>query len=82
MTVYSAVALPSLPAGWLKPLPQGKKIMLVSPHSDDISVACGAIISALAPLNTIQPVLFFSGFRGVAGENKAKSDQDKRKGNG
>jgi len=48
-----------------KKLPKAKKIVLIAPHSDDVSVCLGGTVSKLAESNKIMPVLFFSGYRGV-----------------
>ena len=69
LSIFSSVKLPKLPKK-VKVIdyPKNKKILIVSPHSDDISVSCGVTISKLAGKNNIVPVLFFSGYRGL--ENK------------
>ena len=73
--VYSDVKLPTdLPKpAEIKQLPKDKKILVVSPHSDDASVALGATITTLNRTNKIVPVLFFSGSRGVAGKSKEEA---------
>ncbi len=38
---------------------ENKKILLVSPHADDISISCGATVNFLSQNNEILPVLFF-----------------------
>lgn len=70
--VYNAVKLPvALPKpAEMKQLPKDKKILVISPHSDDVSVALGGTITTLSGTNKIVPVLFFSGSRGVAGKTK------------
>lgn len=57
----------------IKKLPKNKKIMIVSPHADDVAVACGGAVSMLSRLNTIIPVVFFSGYRGVELKNKEEA---------
>lgn len=57
----------------LKKLPSDKNIVLISPHSDDIAVGCGGTVYKLSPFNNITSLLFFTGFRGVLGKNKARS---------
>lgn len=73
--VYSSVKLPiELPKpAEIKQLPKNKKILVVSPHSDDVSVALGGTITTLSGSNKIVPILFFSGARGVAGKTKEQA---------
>jgi len=73
--VYSNVRLPTeLPKpAEMKQLLKDKKILVISPHSDDVSVALGGTISTLSGTNKIVPVLFFSGTRGVAGKTKEEA---------
>lgn len=73
--IYSSVKLPTeLPKpAEMKQLPKDKKILVVAPHSDDVSVALGGTISTLSGTNKIVPVLFFSGSRGVAGKAKEEA---------
>ncbi|NQU82833.1 MAG: PIG-L family deacetylase [Parcubacteria group bacterium] len=73
--VYSAVKLPdNLPEQViLKQLPKNKKIVIISPHSDDVSIAMGGTVTILAKENTIIPVLFFTGYRGVADQDKKRA---------
>lgn len=70
--VYSSVKLPiELPKpAEMKQLPKDKKILVVSPHSDDVSVALGGTMTTLSGSNKIVPVLFFAGTRGVSGKVK------------
>jgi len=63
LTIYSALNLSN--GVKTKKLFKGKKIVLISPHSDDISVSFGGTASLLAKTNKVIPVLFFTGFRGV-----------------
>ena len=56
-----------------EPLPHQKKIVAISPHSDDISVACGGTISVLSRFNQIRPFLLFSGWRGVEAKSKIEA---------
>ena len=44
-----------------------KKILAFSPHSDDLSIGAGGFLSLLAQSNKVQPILAFSGWRGVGG---------------
>lgn len=69
--IYSNVRLPKE----IKtiPYPKGKKILIMSPHSDDVSVSCGMTIAKLAKNNNIVPVLFFSGYRGVENTDRNKA---------
>ena len=73
--VYSTVKFPTdLPKpAEMKQLPKDKKILVVSPHSDDVSVALGGTITTLSGTNKIVPVLFFSGARGVVGKTKEEA---------
>lgn len=73
--VYNSVKLPiELPKpAEIKQLPKDKKILIISPHSDDVSVALGGTITTLSGTNKIVPVLFFSGARGVAGKTKEEA---------
>jgi len=52
----------------LETLPINKRIVVIAPHSDDVSISCGGTINVLARYNKITPVLFFTGYRGVEGE--------------
>ncbi len=47
-----------------------KTIAVISPHSDDISISCGATMSLLSTTNTIFPILLFTGYRGVLSQTK------------
>jgi len=58
------------PPAEIKQLPKNKKIIVISPHSDDISISLGATVSILAKENTVVPILFFTGHRGVAKESE------------
>lgn len=51
-------------------LPKNKTIFLISPHSDDIAVACGGTVHLLSKTNKIIPLLFFTGYRGVEKADK------------
>jgi len=42
-----------------------KKILVFSPHSDDVSIGSGGFLSELARENTIIPLLAYTGWRGV-----------------
>ncbi len=46
-------------------LPRNKKVVLISPHSDDLSVGCGGMALLLSRQNKMIPLLFFTGVRGV-----------------
>ncbi len=56
-------------------IPQGKKIILISPHSDDISISLGGFAFELAKRNQVLPLLFFSGFRGVLNKSKEEAKE-------
>jgi len=72
----SVKPLSKLPANTKKEnLFKNKNILLFSPHSDDISISIGGIVTALAKSNQIKPVLLFSGYRGV--KNKSKQEATK-----
>lgn len=79
--VYTSVELPKGLPRFVKalPLPKGKRMVVVSPHSDDVSVSCGSTVRALACLNKIMPLLFFSGYRGVAEKDKEKATEIREK---
>ena len=67
LSVYNLAKLPKNLSDMIKleTLPKNKRIVVISPHSDDVSVSCGGAISILAANNKITPVLFFTGYRGV-----------------
>ena len=50
---------------------KNKTIAVISPHADDISVGCGGAMALLSKTNTIFPLLFFTGERGVDAPDKA-----------
>ena len=79
--IYSSIKLPKNLPGFvkLKKYPRGKKILVISPHSDDVSVSCGGIISKLSVFNKIVPVLFFTGYRGIEGMKKEKAAEVREK---
>ena len=79
--IYSSIKLPKNLPGFvkLKKYPRGKKILVISPHSDDVSVSCGGIISKLSVFNKIVPVLFFTGYRGIEGMKKEKATEVREK---
>ncbi len=52
----------------LEALPINKKIVVMAPHSDDVSISCGGTVSVLARHNKITPVLLFTGYRGIEGK--------------
>lgn len=58
---------------------KNKKILFISPHSDDISIAFGAFASALAKKNRVLPLLFFSGFRGLPEQAKEAAIKTRQK---
>jgi len=61
INIFNFVKLKGLPS-WVKEKKiEGKNILVVSPHSDDISVSCGATVFFLSKKNRILPVLFFKG---------------------
>ena len=63
----------------IKDYPKNKKILLVSPHSDDVSVSCGGTITAIASFNKIIPVLFFAGYRGIEEKDKEEATRIREK---
>lgn len=73
--IYSSIKLPEALPDFveLRQYPKNKKILLISPHSDDISVSCGGTISVIAGFNKIIPVLLFTGYRGVEGKKRAEA---------
>src|SRR3989338_1309947 len=46
--------------GW-----KNKKVLAFSPHADDLSIAAGCFLHMLSQGNKVQPVLGFTGWRGV-----------------
>src|SRR3989338_10580745 len=46
--------------GW-----KNKKVLAFSPHADDLSIAAGGFLHLLSQGNRVQPVLGFTGWRGV-----------------
>jgi LmbE family N-acetylglucosaminyl deacetylase len=46
--------------GW-----KAKKVLAFSPHADDLSIAAGGFLHMLSQNNRVQPVLGFTGWRGV-----------------
>lgn len=46
--------------GWL-----GKTVLAFSPHADDLSIAAGGFLHLLSRNNEVQPVLGFTGWRGI-----------------
>jgi len=46
-------------------LPEGKQIMVISPHPDDASISLGGIISALTNKNDVHVVIMTTGYRSV-----------------
>jgi len=46
---------------------KNREILAFAPHSDDLSIGAGGFLSQLAQENNIQPILAYSGFRGVDG---------------
>lgn len=79
--IYTSLGLPKELPGLVKqiPYPKDKRIVVVSPHSDDISISCGATVMDLAPFNKIVPLLFFSGHRGVEEENRERATEIREK---
>lgn len=69
--IYTKEILENIPkSAEIKQLPKNKKIIVVSPHSDDVSISLGGTVNILAKENKIIPILFFTGHRGVAGESE------------
>lgn len=56
-----------------------KKIVLISPHSDDVSVNIGGAVLVLAKNNKITPLLFYAGFRGVTGVSEEEGTRVREK---
>ncbi len=73
LDIYSVLKLPKDFPVKEEKLFKNKKIVVISPHSDDMSICCGGFISALSKNNIIIPVLFFSGHRGVQGKQKEQA---------
>ncbi|MCG2689910.1 PIG-L family deacetylase, partial [Candidatus Parcubacteria bacterium] len=75
ISIYSKSKIKLVLPAWVKQedIPQDKKIILVSPHSDDISISLGGLAFELAKRNQVLPLLFFSGFRGVLNKNKEEA---------
>ncbi|MDP2950866.1 MAG: PIG-L family deacetylase [bacterium] len=75
LSLYSKSKLKLTLPVWAKQeeIPQDKKIILVSPHSDDISISLGGFAFELAKRNQVLPLLFFSGFRGVLNKSKEEA---------
>lgn len=67
LSIYNLTKLPKnlLKTIKLEALPKNKRIVVISPHSDDVSISCGGTINVLARYNKITPVLFFTGYRGI-----------------
>ena len=61
ISLYSKSKIKFVLPAWVKQenIPQDKKIILVSPHSDDISISFGGIAFELAKRNQVLPLLFF-----------------------
>lgn len=49
---------------------KNRKVLAFSPHADDLSIAAGGFLHILSQANKIQPVLGFTGWRGVNGLTK------------
>lgn len=49
---------------------RNKKVLAFSPHADDLSIAAGGFLHILSQTNEIQPVLGYTGWRGVNGLTK------------
>ena len=49
----------------LLPFFKRQKILAFSPHADDISIAAGGFLGQLAKINTVIPVLGYTGWCGV-----------------
>ncbi len=52
---------------------KNKKIIAISPHADDIAIACGGTLAILSATNIITPILFFTGHRGVDTSTRAEA---------
>lgn len=63
--LYSKETFHKLHSVKIEEYPLKQKIIVISPHSDDLSVNCGGTMAILAPQNKITPVLFYAGYRGV-----------------
>lgn len=59
----------------INPELRNKNILLISPHSDDVSVNMGGAVLLLNERNKINPLLFYTGFRGVANIGNAEATQ-------
>jgi len=46
-------------------LPEGKQIMVISPHPDDASISLGGIIGSLSKRNKVHVVIMTTGYRSV-----------------
>lgn len=64
--------IPSTAQFELFPAINDKTIVVISPHADDISIACGGTMALLSTTNTIFPLLCFTGERGVIAATKKK----------
>lgn len=54
---------------------KNKKIIAISAHADDLSIACGGTLALLSPTNKITPILFFTGHRGVTNSTQNNAIQ-------
>ncbi|MBZ9572683.1 glucosamine-6-phosphate deaminase [Patescibacteria group bacterium] len=54
-------------------IPRGKRIVVVSPHPDDVSVNCGGMIALLAKYNKISAFIMTTGWRAYV-PNKTKEE--------
>jgi len=52
---------------------ENQRILAFSPHSDDLSIGAGGLLTMLARRNHVQPVLGFTGWRGV-GDDMTKNE--------
>ncbi len=65
----------SLPRSFKELVIEGRKIIVVCPHPDDLSISLGATISILSKWNEIQPIIFFTGDGGLG----SKSVEERKK---